>query len=70
MAYIHTVPPEEVTGELHDLYEQDLKYQGYVGTPAFTETSPTPVILPPVQHATFFVEAATCVDGGRRVTSV
>lgn len=30
MAFIHTVPPEEATGELRELYDQDVKYQGYV----------------------------------------
>lgn len=30
MAFLRTVPPEEATGELKDLYEQDLKSQGYI----------------------------------------
>ncbi len=30
MAYIHTVPPEEASDELKQLYEQDLKSQGYI----------------------------------------
>lgn len=30
MAYIKTVLPDEATGELKELYDQDIKFQGYV----------------------------------------
>ncbi len=30
MAYIRTVPREEATGDVKPLYDEDVKYQGYV----------------------------------------
>lgn len=30
MAYIRTIPPEEATGKLRELYDADLKTYGYV----------------------------------------
>ena len=36
MAFIHTVPLEEATGQLKAIYEDDLKDMGYV--PNYTQT--------------------------------
>jgi hypothetical protein len=32
MAFIHTIPPEEATGKVRELYEMDLKNSGRVST--------------------------------------
>lgn len=32
MAFIHTIPPEEATGKVRELYEMDLKNSGEVST--------------------------------------
>ena len=32
MAFIHTIPPEEATGKVRELYEMDLKNSGGVST--------------------------------------
>ncbi len=33
MAYIRTIPPEESTGELRGLYDEDIKTYGYARSP-------------------------------------
>ncbi len=33
MAYIRTIPPEESTGKLQELYDEDIKAYGYARSP-------------------------------------
>ncbi len=33
MPYIHTIPPEESTGKLRELYDEDIKNYGYARSP-------------------------------------